>query len=127
MIARRRVAREMEIPDQFLGKIAQSLSRAGIIEISQGPRGGYRLTRAPGEISLLEVIEAVQGRLYLNQCLMRADSCGRSPYCAVHRVWQQARQALREVLAGADFATLASQDGGLEEITGLSGLAGGKG
>lgn len=100
------VAQAMEIPEPFLGKIAQQLARAGIVEILQGARGGYRLRRMPGEISLLEVVEAVMGELFLNDCLLRPDSCSRSPHCMVHKIWWKAREQLRQTLSEASFQRL---------------------
>jgi len=54
LCARKEIARKMDIPDQFLGKIAQQLARAGVIEIVQGARGGFRLVVAPEELTLLK-------------------------------------------------------------------------
>ncbi len=103
---RRDIARTMDIPEQFLGKIAQQLSRAGFIDIVQGAKGGYRLEVSPHELTLLEVIEAVVGEIFLNDCVMRPDSCNRSNACAVHRVWEKARSQLRDTLREATFAGL---------------------
>lgn len=107
VVSRRTISLEMDIPTQFLSKIAQRLARVGLIEIRQGAKGGYLLARPAGEISLLDVIEAVEGEVFLNQCLMRPDFCDRSPHCPVHQVWHQAREGLRRVLSEADFASLA--------------------
>ena len=104
--ARREIAQEMDIPDQFLGKIAQQLARAGLIEIVQGARGGFRLLVSPSEVTLLDVVEAVIGEIFLNDCLMRPESCNRSNACAVHSVWYKARQQLRRTLQEASFASL---------------------
>ncbi len=117
VVKRREVAREMDIPGHFLGKIAQRLARAQIVEISQGARGGYRLLRPPSQISLLDVIVAVEGHMALNQCLIRPESCNRSNFCAVHQIWHQAREALLEVLRGADFASLARQELRISDLT----------
>jgi Rrf2 family iron-sulfur cluster assembly transcriptional regulator len=103
---RKEIAKAMDIPAEFLGKIAQQLARAGYIEIVQGPKGGFRLLVAPQEVTLLGVIEAVMGEIYLNDCLMRPDSCYRSPACAVNKVWQTAQQQLRQTLDQATFAGL---------------------
>ena len=100
------IAQVMDIPAQFLGKIAQQLARAGYIEIIQGPKGGFRLVVPPEKVTLLGVIEAVIGEIYLNDCLMRPESCHRSPTCTVYKVWQKARHQLRETLEQATFATL---------------------
>jgi Rrf2 family protein len=67
VVPRWAVAQAMEIPEPFLAKIGQQLARAGILEILQGAKGGYRLRRSPQEISLLEVVEAVMGELFLER------------------------------------------------------------
>lgn len=106
VISKKEISSNMGIPEQFLGKIAQQLSRAGIMEILQGARGGLRLLKAPGDISLLEVIETVMGELFLNDCIMNPRSCRRVPTCAVHGVWEEARRNLRKTLGEADFQQL---------------------
>lgn len=111
VIARKDISREMEIPDQFLGKIAQQLARAGVMEILQGARGGFRLLRAPESISLLEVIEAVMGEIFLNDCIMNSLSCRRTATCAVHTVWEKARNDLRRTLGAANFQQLSNPAG----------------
>lgn len=104
--SRKEIAKAMDIPAQFLGKIAQQLARAGYIDIVQGPKGGFRLSMPPEKITLLGVIEAVIGEIYLNDCLMRPDVCYRSPTCTVHQVWKKARRQLRKTLEETTFASL---------------------
>jgi Rrf2 family protein len=106
LCARKDIARQMDIPDQFLGKIAQQLARAGLIEIVQGAKGGFRLVVAPDQVTLLEVVEAVIGEIFLNDCLMRPEACNRSPACAVHGVWAKAKDQLRQTLKEATFARI---------------------
>lgn len=104
--SRKEIAQAMDIPAQFLGKIAQQLARAGYLEIVQGPKGGFRLMVAPEKVTLLGVVEAVIGEIYLNDCLMRPDSCYRSPTCTVYEVWKTARRQLRQTLEQTTFAGL---------------------
>jgi Rrf2 family protein len=104
VVSRQVVADCGDIPSHFLAKIAQQLSRAGIIEISQGARGGYRLLVPPEKLSLLDVIEAIIGEIFLNDCVVRPESCHASSTCAVNSVWNQARDQLRETLAQVSFA-----------------------
>jgi Rrf2 family transcriptional regulator, iron-sulfur cluster assembly transcription factor len=104
--SRKEIAQAMDIPAQFLGKIAQQLARAGYIEIVQGPKGGFRLIVPPEEVTLLGVVEAVIGEIYLNDCLMRPESCFRSPTCTVYGVWETARRQLRQTLEQTTFAGL---------------------
>ncbi len=107
MLTRRKdIARVMEIPDQFLGKIAQQLSRARIIEIVQGSKGGYRLIISPEKLTLLDVVEAVIGEIFLNDCLINPNACNRISSCGIHEVWVKARDQLRQTLREATFARL---------------------
>ncbi len=106
VVTRKEIAKAMEVPDQFLGKVAQQLARSGFIEIIQGPKGGYRLLVSPEKITLLEVVEAVMGEIYLNDCVMDRNSCLRNSSCAVHLVWEKARNQLRETLRESTFDKL---------------------
>lgn len=110
VVGRMEIAKAMAIPEQFLGKIAQQLARSGFIEIIQGAKGGYRLLLPPERITLLDVIEAVTGEIFLNDCVMRPDSCFRSPTCSIHRVWEKARKQLRETLREATFAKILKEE-----------------
>jgi len=103
---RKDIARVMDIPDQFLGKIAQQLSRARIIEIVQGSKGGYRLIISPEKLTLLDVVEAVIGEIFLNDCLINPNTCNRITTCGIHEVWVKARDQLRQTLREATFARL---------------------
>jgi len=107
---KKEIANAMGIPGQFLGKIAQQLARAGVIEIVQGSKGGYRLLVPPARLTLLDVVEAVIGEIYLNDCVARPESCSRTRLCSIHRVWEKARDQLRETLREADFKTILADD-----------------
>jgi Rrf2 family iron-sulfur cluster assembly transcriptional regulator len=109
VVSRQFIADCGDIPSHFLAKIAQQLSRAGIIEILQGARGGYRLLVPPEKLSLLDVIEAIIGEIFLNDCVIRPESCHASSICTVNNVWMQARDQLRETLAQVTFAKLAEE------------------
>ena len=110
IIIRKEISTAMDIPDQFLGKIAQQLARSGFLEIIQGAKGGYRLLKIPEKITLLEVVEAVSGEIFLNDCIMNPDSCSRSSSCAVNTVWEKAREQLRATLREATFDKLLKED-----------------
>jgi Rrf2 family iron-sulfur cluster assembly transcriptional regulator len=117
VVNRKEIAGEMDIPDQFLSKIGQQLARAGILEIVQGSKGGFRLLVEPENLRLLDVVEAVIGEIFLNDCLMRPESCHRSSACAVNRVWEKARNQLRETLREPTFANLLQTQGCLTPFT----------
>ena len=111
VVPKREIAAAREIPEQFLSKIAQRLARAGVIRIHQGARGGYELVVPAGRVTLLQVVEAGEGPLSLNKCVMHTRSCPRTCVCAAHRVWSEARRQLRDTLARTSFADLAAQEG----------------
>jgi Rrf2 family transcriptional regulator, iron-sulfur cluster assembly transcription factor len=106
---RMQIAAAMDIPGQFLGKIAQQLARAGYIEIVQGAGGGLKLVVSPEKLTLLDVVETVIGEIFLNDCILRPESCNRSNSCAAHRVWHKARNQLRATLREATFADLLNE------------------
>ncbi|MDP2644130.1 MAG: Rrf2 family transcriptional regulator [Desulfobacterales bacterium] len=110
VVSRREIARKMDIPDQFLSKIAQQLARSGFMEIIQGAKGGYRLLVSPRKITLLDVVETVMGEIFLNDCLMNPTSCNRSPVCAMNRIWDSAKNQLRTTLRNATFDKLLGEE-----------------
>ncbi len=110
LVSRQVIADQCGIPSHFLAKIAQQLAKAGIIEILQGAKGGYRLLRRPADISLLEVIEAIIGEIFLNDCVIRPETCHASLDCSVNRVWIRARDELRRILGSVSFADLVREE-----------------
>lgn len=100
------IAQEQLIPPSFLAKIISQLSIAGLIHTSRGARGGVTLARAPEEISLLEVIEAIDGPIALNQCTLSKNGCPFQDNCPVHPVWCDAQSELVNKLSSTTFATL---------------------
>jgi Rrf2 family iron-sulfur cluster assembly transcriptional regulator len=85
------------IPSHFLSKILQQLTHAGLIKSHRGAAGGYSLEKPPSEISLLEVIEAIEGPIILNQCLSPGLECERMNWCSIHEVCAEARERVHEV------------------------------
>ncbi len=101
-----KIASIERIPPSFLAKIVSQLSVAGVVQTSRGARGGVSLARDPAEISLLEVIEAIDGPIALNECVIDADACPFGTDCPVHEVWCQAQEALVEKLKATKFSDL---------------------
>jgi Rrf2 family iron-sulfur cluster assembly transcriptional regulator len=107
VVKRREIAQMMEIPNEFLLRIAHRLSRAGFIEILQGSLGGFRINRKPREINLLDVMEAMEGPLCLSDCVRRERACQREGNdCPVHPAWQAATDQLRATLRKTTFDSL---------------------
>jgi Rrf2 family protein len=100
------VAQEQNIPPSFLAKIISQLSIAGLLHTSRGARGGVTLAREPAEISLFEVIEAIDGPILLNECVGEASTCSFDDNCPLKPVWCEAQNELVTRLKATDFAKL---------------------
>jgi len=98
------IAEEQRIPPSFLAKIISQLSIAGLIQTSRGARGGVSLAKAPEEISILEVVEAIDGPMLLNECTGNPNTCPFGKGCPLHLVWCEAKAELHEKLSTATFA-----------------------
>lgn len=107
LLSARRIAGAMGIPARFLPQVLGDLQRAGLVEAAPGRSGGYRLTRDAAAISLLEVIEAVEGDTRRRTCVLRGGPCGVDGTCDVHDVFYEGREALRSTFARASLAELA--------------------
>lgn len=108
-VSREALARAGEIPAHFLSKILQALVRAGLIASQRGVAGGFSLTRRPDEVTMLEVVEAIQGPIWLNQCVDPAQPCARQDWCAAHVAWVEAQAAVSKILGAASLARLARE------------------
>lgn len=95
----RELARRMKIPRSFLAKLVQKLVRAGLLQSEKGVQGGFRPARKPAEINLLQVVEAVQGPLNINICVMNRKACPQSGSCSVHTVWSDIQEVIKKKLA----------------------------
>jgi Rrf2 family protein len=100
------IAEDQEIPASFLAKIISQLSIAGIIQTSRGAKGGVRLARKPEDISLLDVVEAIDGPITLNECVHDPSVCSFGDNCPIHDVWCQAKSELVRKLSEATFDKL---------------------
>jgi len=103
------LARASEAPNHFMSKVLQQLVHGGLVVSRRGENGGFELAMPPEEISMLRVVEAIEGRFALNNCLASDTACLRSEWCAAHDVWAEAQGAMVQVLANASIARLAQQ------------------
>jgi len=103
------LATHTNAPESFLSKVLQMLSRAGLISSRRGQSGGFRISTRGHAASLLDVIEAVDGRICLNVCLAPGRSCARKAACPAHPIWADAQRAMKHVLSHAPIAALAAE------------------
>jgi len=108
--ATRLIAEEMQIPISFLAKIVSQLSIAGLINTSRGARGGVSLVREPQKISVLEVVEAIDGPIALNQCTHDPSTCPFGENCPIHETFCEAEEILVNKLKNTSFAELLARE-----------------
>jgi Rrf2 family iron-sulfur cluster assembly transcriptional regulator len=99
------IAAAQNIPRVYVSKVLQALARAGIVTCVAGRRGGAKLARRASDISLLDIVEAVDGPVVLNRCVRRPGECSRDGTCTVHAFWNKAQRSLRKALAGAKVSS----------------------
>lgn len=107
-----RIALEMDIPAPFVSKILQKLSKKGFVTPIRGIKGGFKLSRRPQDISLLDVVEAINGPIPVNICVIDSKSCNRIKRCSVHPVWVKIQSLIRKELNSVNFKKLSSEDRG---------------
>jgi Rrf2 family protein len=110
LMSARTIAADMAIPPRFLPQVMADLVRAELVEGVTGRSGGYRLAVSAAEISLLTIVEAVEGTSRRETCVLRGGPCGRDGTCAVHAAFCAAEEAM---IGALDSVTLAevSRDG----------------
>ncbi len=100
------IAKHQFIPKIFLAKILQKAVKAGIVRSYRGTRGGFQLSRKPEEISLLDVIDIIEGPILLNMCVADPKKCSISDTCSVYPVWVKLKELLENQLRSYSFADL---------------------
>ena len=110
IVFKRDICKSQDITPAFLTKILQPLIKTGIVGSQRGVGGGFYLLRDPAEFSLLDVVKAEEGQLYLNVCLEHPGVCTKDNVCPVHGAWKEARESLMSLLASYSFARLIAQE-----------------
>jgi Rrf2 family protein len=103
------IGQAQEIPESFLAKILQILVHAGLAVSQRGAHGGFALARPAEQITMRDVIEAVDGPISVNLCTLDPEECERSGNCEVHKAWLRAQEQLMDVLGGVTLSSLAPQ------------------
>jgi Rrf2 family protein len=105
------IAEDQKIPPSFLAKIVSQLSVAGLLQTSRGARGGVSLARSPDEISFLEVVEAIDGPILLNECVADESACTFGDTCNLRPVFCDAQADLVNRLDATSFGSITETNG----------------
>jgi Rrf2 family protein len=95
------------VSESFLAKVLQKLVMKGLVISHRGQGGGFQLGVAAADISMLDVVEGVEGSMSLNCCLNPSEGCDRRSWCAAHLIWADAQKQMREILSNAKLDRLA--------------------
>ena len=96
-----------KVPREYLAKILKELSLQGLLHSYKGINGGYRLARSRDEITFLDIIESMQGKIAVNDCIRHTDEsgCSKKPECAMHPFWQAEQQRVTESLRSVKLSS----------------------
>jgi Rrf2 family transcriptional regulator, iron-sulfur cluster assembly transcription factor len=103
----RDVSEHEHVPGPFLGKIFQTLVRAGLLTSAKGPGGGFALARDPQQISLFDIYHAVDGTSYLEACAVGLAKCSDETPCPLHERWKPIRERIRQYLETTSLSDMA--------------------
>ena len=103
----RDISAHEKIPGPFLGKIFQTLVRAGLLKSSKGPGGGFALAKDPETISLYDIYRAIDGTTYLDACAVGLSRCSDEVPCPLHERWKPIRERIRNYLETTSLADMA--------------------
>ena len=103
------IASAVDVSPALLAKIFQQFARHGLVRSYRGTGGGFHLGRAPEKINLLEIVEAVEGPIVLNRCLIDERACDRDAFCTVHPVWKEVQEKMKEILSHVTLKDLAGK------------------
>jgi len=108
VVLRSEVAETQNIPSSFMAKILRGLVRAGLLRSSRGVHGGFALAHPAADISLLDVVEAIEGPVALTQCIPDPEACEHAANCPANAVWLRVQEQIAAVLKDATLEVLVS-------------------
>jgi len=117
MRTNRQITAAMDLPRNFLSQILAILVRNGLLHSSAGPSGGYTLTRAPADFTLLEVIEIIEGPVATDECVLGGGTCDWASVCPLHETWSEAKAGFTNRLATTTFGDLTQIDSAIRAGT----------
>lgn len=103
------ISKRQSISGKYIHVLVTALRKAGMVRATRGPNGGYELAKSPHDINVLQIVETLEGKEALVECLDDRCACPRSDACAPRDLWQQVVEAVDTILSGCTLATLAEQ------------------
>ena len=107
MVPIRALSKALRIPYHFLAKILQNLAAKGLLTSQKGPAGGFALAMPSEKITLLHIVEAIDGLGFMHDCMMGFATCSGKNPCAAHETWANVRGQVHEMLVNQSVAEIA--------------------
>ncbi|MCK5672172.1 MAG: Rrf2 family transcriptional regulator [Spirochaetales bacterium] len=98
-LTRKQISRNQEIPSAYLENILISLKTNGIIRTIRGPKGGYELAKDPGDITVFQIVDILEGSTDLVPCLENSNVCARNSICVTREVWSKLQKVQEDLLS----------------------------
>jgi Rrf2 family protein len=105
----KKISNDLDISHHFLTKVLQQLTSADLMESMKGPKGGVRLTHATDEVTLLEIVAAIDGMDILTECALGLPGCGTEKPCPIHEKWADTRDEIRKMLSRTSLQELVDE------------------
>lgn len=102
------IAKATKTSPAFMTKIFQSLSGANLVVSSRGALGGFKLSKKPEHITLRDIVEAIEGPVIMNLCLLDSKSCGFSRTCSAHVAWKKIKDSINGMLEDVTLKDIAA-------------------
>lgn len=119
----RDIASSTGIPKPYLAKIINNLNHHGLVYAKRGYRGGIALSRPPKEISLLQIVQAVEGANWIGECLLGLEDCSWRVICPTHKAWLKVRKQITEMLQSTSLADVIAFSAAAQRGTGKPRVA----
>ncbi len=103
------ITRRLNVPNHYMAKILQHMAKQKLLDSWKGPQGGFRLARPAAEITLLEIVEAIDGTDFLRQCVLGFPKCSSDNPCPVHTSWAKTRDQLMTILGTKSLADMSRE------------------
>lgn len=105
----RDIAESQQISEKYISRLIIDLRRARLVRSVRGVKGGFFLARSPNEITLLDILETMEGTISIVDCVMAPEKCPRNNICGVRGIWQRLNDGIREQMRGITFAEILAE------------------
>ena len=105
----RDIAESQQISEKYISRLIIDLRRARLVRSVRGVKGGFFLARSPNEITLLDILETMEGTISIVECVMAPEKCPRNSICGVRSIWQRLNDGIRDQMRRITFADILAE------------------